>query len=115
MTCTILVFAEKFHILVGRAGGWSCFADKAVSGSDMSLFRNGKNRTKSDGLMPNDPRYYCIGSIAEYRVLTDSNQPTNFTLNTLDSSVSLSGIKTTFAWNQFIFYKIMSTTLMIHI
>ena len=81
----------------------------------MSLFRNGKNRTKSDGLMPNDPRYYCIGSIAEYRVLTDSNQPTNFTLNTLDSSVSLSGIKTTFAWNQFIFYKIMNTALMIHI
>ena len=69
--------------------GWlACFADIAVSTSDMSLFCNRKNRKKSDGLIPNDPQYYCIGGNSEYQPLTGDHRPaaaSNFTVNNLDS------------------------------
>ena len=59
-----------------RVSGWlECFADIAVSTSDMSLFRNCKNRKKRDGLIPNDPQYYYIGSNTEYQTLTGLSIP----------------------------------------
>ena len=59
------------------ASGWLLvgFADIAVTNSDMSLFRNCKNIKKLDGLIPNDPQYYYIGSNTEYQTLTGLSIP----------------------------------------
>ena len=45
--------------------GWpACFADIAVSTSDMSLFCNRKNRKKHDGLIRNDPALLGINAVS---------------------------------------------------
>ena len=70
--------------------GWPvCFADIAVSSSDMSLFRNCKNSKKCDGLIPNDPQSRWI---LLYQWLPQLLLPgCNFTV---DTSVSAIGWKT---------------------
>ena len=62
-----------------------CFADIAVSSSDMSLFRNCKNSKKCDGLIPNDPQYHWI---LLYQWLPQLLLPAcNFTLHTQVSAI----------------------------
>ena len=55
-----LSFCHKIPV-----SGWlACFADIAVSTSDMSLFCNRKKRKKHDGLIPNDPAVLGINTVS---------------------------------------------------
>ena len=55
-----LSFCHKIPV-----SGWpACFADIAVSTSDMSLFCNRKNRKKHDGLIRNDPALFGINAVS---------------------------------------------------
>ena len=75
----------SFCLKIPVSGWLECFADIAVSTSDMSLFRNCKNSKKCDGLIPNDPQSHWI---LLYQWLPQLLLPgCNFTVDTSVSAI----------------------------